>query len=277
MVTFAFLLSLTTAALWQWKAPTMYDIINTFAGFRPPPDDVAQKTHLWLAVSLIAELFFYTALAMVKISLLLFFRQIGQRTMRMFVYVWWALLLLVVGVWATNVATVHYKCLVKPSLEFLLVECLAEEETQAQLVSLRLNCALDVISDFLIMLIPTSLVWGTKLPARRKVALIGLFSLTLITITIAITRVADIGSTRWFDGEKYGPLDVTHLWLWSAIEPCIGMSTAQVSFLLRTCPTNNLTGITSKQQSRSPPSQPSRSSLPPTSPSSNRPTPFSHD
>ena len=208
----------------------MYDIINTFAGFRPPPDDVAQKTHLWLAVSLIAELFFYTALAMVKISLLLFFRQIGQRTMRMFVYVWWALLLLVVGVWATNVATVHYKCLVKPSLEFLLVECLAEEETQAQLVSLRLNCALDVISDFLIMLIPTSLVWGTKLPARRKVALIGLFSLTLITITIAITRVADIGSTRWFDGEKYGPLDVTHLWLWSAIEPCIGMSTVQVSF-----------------------------------------------
>lgn len=68
------------------------------------------------------------------------------------------------------------------------------------------------------MLLPTILLWRTKIRLAKKLAILGLFSLSLITIAIAIARVADINVTKRPDGN----LDNSYLWLWSVIEPSVG-------------------------------------------------------
>ena len=61
-------------------------------------------------------------------------------------------------------------------------------------------------------------------------ALIGLFSLSLITMAVATARAADLSATMWVNGLH----DPTYLWLWSAIESCIGMLMESESLLTMT-------------------------------------------
>lgn len=68
------------------------------------------------------------------------------------------------------------------------------------------------------MLIPISILWNVRVPLRKKVAFIGLFSLTIITIVVAIVRAVNITSTRQGTGQE----DTTFLWLWSAIQAPLG-------------------------------------------------------
>lgn len=70
-----------------------------------------------------------------------------------------------------------------------------------------------------VMLLPMLLLWNTKIRRAKKLAILGLFSLSIITIIISIVRVASIALTLRPDGN----LDSTYLWLWSSIEPCVGM------------------------------------------------------
>lgn len=68
------------------------------------------------------------------------------------------------------------------------------------------------------MVLPTTLVWNTQIKWSKKLALIGLFSLSIITIIIAIVRAVMVDSVRRPDGNP----DVTWLFFWSAIEPSVG-------------------------------------------------------
>ena len=69
------------------------------------------------------------------------------------------------------------------------------------------------------MLLPTILVWNTKFGWSKKLALVGLFSLSIVTIIIALIRAVMVDSTRRPDGNP----NVTWLWFWSAVEPSVGM------------------------------------------------------
>lgn len=71
---------------------------------------------------------------------------------------------------------------------------------------------------FLVMFIPVRLLWRVQMQFKNKMALIGLFSASVITMAIAIARAANLSATMWVNGTH----DPTYVWLWSAIEPCIG-------------------------------------------------------
>lgn len=62
------------------------------------------------------------------------------------------------------------------------------------------------------------MLWNVKINARQKLALTGIFSLTVITMMFAIIRVAVV--TR----QTRANPDSTWLYLWSAIEPPVGKS-----------------------------------------------------
>ncbi|KAI1288185.1 hypothetical protein F5Y03DRAFT_380094 [Xylaria venustula] len=64
------------------------------------------------------------------------------------------------------------------------------------------------------MLIPIKLLWNVRIQRKKKVAIMSIFSLSLVTIAIAIARVADIGSTEKTNGLP----DSTYLWFWSALQ-----------------------------------------------------------
>ena len=68
------------------------------------------------------------------------------------------------------------------------------------------------------MAIPITLLWDIRMAWSKKFAFMALFSLSVVTMAIAIVRAVDITRTKWVTGQN----DPTYLWLWSAVEPCIG-------------------------------------------------------
>lgn len=65
------------------------------------------------------------------------------------------------------------------------------------------------------MALPISMLWGVQMSLRRKAALIGIFSLAIITIVFAVIR-GTIVSTFTKQPEP------SWLYLWNSIEHCIG-------------------------------------------------------
>ncbi len=68
------------------------------------------------------------------------------------------------------------------------------------------------------MLIPISMLWGTQMRLRRKLALAGIYSLVIITIIFAIVRTTLVSSLTRLP-------DTLWLYMWSAIETTIGVCT----------------------------------------------------
>lgn len=64
--------------------------------------------------------------------------------------------------------------------------------------------------------IPVSLLWKIKMPLRQKLALMGIFSLTLFVVIISIVRVAVI---RISDRVN---VDQTWLFVWANVEMGVG-------------------------------------------------------
>ncbi|KAK3326717.1 hypothetical protein B0H66DRAFT_530715 [Apodospora peruviana] len=220
-VIFACLLVLISAALWQWVAPAMYLTVDIANGHELPSDFFSQM-QLWLRVSYVIQNFFYISLAAVKLSLLFFFRRLGHHMDR-FKYVWWPVVGFTLASLGIALGISQWRCFLG-SIEYTLTTCIQPSSAEFTIVAVKINCALDVFSDFLIMLIPAILVWGVQMRLRRKLAFTGLFSLTLVTMSIAIVRMAGVSAA--FNGQQYDP---SYLWLYSAIEACIAIVIACLS------------------------------------------------
>ncbi|KAK4206939.1 hypothetical protein QBC37DRAFT_444784 [Rhypophila decipiens] len=219
----AAILVIITTALWQWVAHSMYLTLNVSVGAAVPPADFFSQLELWLRVSYVVQTFFYTTLTAVKLSLLFFFRRLGGHMDRLR-YVWWPVLGLTLATWVTGLGTSQFKCLLGSS-EYIITYCDKPWAIEFTTVTLKVNCALDVLTDVLILLIPIILVWGVQLHLRRKLAFTGLFSLTAITIIVSIVRAVGINASKWENGQN----DPSYIWLWSAIEACIAIVVACLS------------------------------------------------
>ncbi|KAK8037682.1 hypothetical protein PG991_001028 [Apiospora marii] len=218
---FAFTLVLITAAVWQWGAGKIYHVLNVQAGVETyDPENFLPWMRQWLLASLIAELFFYTSLVSIKLAFLFFFRRLGA-SIQYFRWIWWPVLGITLGSYFGAVGNVHYKCLVGP-IETVLQECNTAPSVSFIIKTLKANCALDVLTDFMSMYPQDTFrksFYDSMIRWAKKFAILGLFSLSIITMVIAIVRVADIGSTRRPDGN----IDNSYLWLWSFIEPCVAI------------------------------------------------------
>ncbi|CAN8095351.1 unnamed protein product [Discula destructiva] len=216
------------AALWQWVAATMYwtlEISQGTAQLTVSLEEYFEKLKLWLRVTFLASIFFYTALTAVKLSFLLFFRRLGDRVYR-FPWYWWPVLAFVLCTWIIGIGTSAKEadCTLPKNIEVLFYECQASSFTSFDTAVIKAMCVLDIVSDFLIVMIPVGLLWNVKMRLRRKLAFLGLFSLSLITVAIAIARVADISATTLGSGASGFGFNPKFLWLWTAVEPCVGES-----------------------------------------------------
>ncbi|KAK7946967.1 uncharacterized protein PG986_011288 [Apiospora aurea] len=195
----------------------MCHVLNVQAGVEPY--DEAQFLHRmrrWLVASLVAMLCFYTSLASVKLAFLFFFRRLGAGV-QYFDRIWWAVLVVSVGSYLVAVGNLRYRCLVGSDVESVLRECNEAPSVGFETATLKANCALDVLTDFMVMSLPAILLWKAQIRWAKKLAILGLFSLSIVTTAIAIVRVANIDSTRRPDGN----LDSSYLFLWTFIEPCV--------------------------------------------------------
>lgn len=143
----AAVLVLVTATLWQWAARDLYYILRLAAGLVPLEADYATRLYRGLKVSLTVELFFYTALFLIKLSFLLFFRRLGSHV-RGQKYIWWPVFALAVTSYLVSVGDVEYHCLVGRTVEYLETQCSTQTAIRFTTATLIVNCVLDVISDF---------------------------------------------------------------------------------------------------------------------------------
>lgn len=67
-----------------------------------------------------------------------------------------------------------------------------------------------------VITVPIIMLWNVHVSWGKKLALIGIFSLTIIVIIVSIIRVTVVTS-------KTASADVTWLYLWGSIEMAVGM------------------------------------------------------
>ncbi|KAL8993148.1 MAG: hypothetical protein Q9169_006569 [Polycauliona sp. 2 TL-2023] len=207
-----------SAITWQVFAERMYYVLRVSAGLEMPREDIAQVAGSYFKATLAVIILFYTALWSIKISFLLFFRRLGNNV-RGQRRLWWPIFGITVATYFACIGTIQYQCLVS-SFEYLATNCATPSATSFQQVTLKLNCAWDVITDCLIMLIPFSMLKGVQMRWDRKAALGGIFSLVVITMIFAIVRVSLVG------GNDRTQPDSSWLYLWSAIEASIAIIVA---------------------------------------------------
>lgn len=235
LVIFSWFLALLTAILWQVVSGYMYTFMYVISGrLWPPPADFLLNTERYYTGQLIVLIFFYTGLWSVKLSFLIFFRRLGQNIDKQ-KYLWWPVLFFTLATYFVCIGDIPYKCLVG-SLDEIVVKCSPGENIKFTLDTLKVNCSLDVLSDFLIMIIPITLIWNVRIRWEKKLALMGIFSLVLVTMAISIVRVvvnsglttSSIVQVTDTNGLTKQP-DTSWLYLWSSIEQCVAIIIAGLS------------------------------------------------
>lgn len=81
-----------------------------------------------------------------------------------------------------------------------------------------------------VLIIPFTLLWNVRIHTRRKLAFFGLFSLSLVTIAVAIARTADLDATK----KSNDMPDSSFLWMWSVIQAALGKPRQEFAFLFHT-------------------------------------------
>ncbi|KAK4168776.1 hypothetical protein QBC43DRAFT_106231 [Cladorrhinum sp. PSN259] len=217
------LIILATAILWQMTADNMYYVMAVVAGVRQyDGSDLLGDLARFLRGAAVAMTLYHISLVTIKVSLLLFFRRIGEHQDRLR-YVWWPVMVFTLATGVAMLANFQWSCFFG-DYERIFLTCGQRDKITYNVVVVKINCALDVISDFMIMMIPVILIWNVRMRLAKKMAFVGLFSLTIITMIIAIVRAA--GTTRiWDKGEGYW----SYLGLYNAIEACIATIIACLS------------------------------------------------
>ncbi|KAI9808507.1 MAG: hypothetical protein M1827_007212 [Pycnora praestabilis] len=213
LVLAAWLMYLASAIIWQWDLGPLYAQLTSYTGQGPPPPEFLATLVRFLHTEVSLIFLFYTSLWLVKLSVLIFFRRLGQGT-RGFKKWWWCVLGFTVISWGVVIGVIDYGCLLG-SVKHITGECAAGAET-FQYWTLRISCIFDVLTDVTIITLPYLMLRKARISWTQKLALMGIFSLTVIVMIFAIVRVAIVTSTS-------AQGNISWLDMWSNIEMAVCM------------------------------------------------------
>ncbi|KAI9780212.1 MAG: hypothetical protein M1816_003136 [Peltula sp. TS41687] len=206
----ALVILIASAVMYQFMAPTMYNIFRITNKQELPPADLQEKLIPYLKMQFAVTLLFWTCLWAIKFAFLAFFWRLGKNLR------WQRLLWNVVFAFT---AFAYIGCLISYSIacsSFKPGDCDTELHIQRALVSLRYSTAIDVMSDLLIIWLPVNLVWRVQMKRKEKAALGFLFSLGGVIVVFAIVRVVRTNSTTRHPEPIW-------LALWSASESSVAV------------------------------------------------------
>lgn len=161
----------------------------------------------------LATIFVWSSLFSVKISFLLFFKQLIERVRHIQIW-WWIVFSLVCAAAPVNMFMGFFIC---PNFTLELSEaCPTASIVSNTITYLYTSCILDILTDLIVLSIPVALLWNVKIDLRRKLALITVLGLSIFMIAIAIVRVSlvKIGRT----GAPATQPDNIWLFFWQNIE-----------------------------------------------------------
>ncbi|MCJ1282375.1 hypothetical protein MMC26_001698 [Xylographa opegraphella] len=215
----AWIMSLGSASIWQAARKQLYLGVAVASGESVAlPTDFFSEMQTFLRSLLAAYLIQFTTLWSVKLSFLFFFRGLGRNVKRQRI-IWWTAMAFVLASLAVCIGTLDYLCLAS-SVTYIIEYCESTRTVDMEYLALRLSTSLDILTDVSIILVSTNILWNIKINLRKKLALVGICSLTVFVIVVAIIRV--VIST------KDDTLDLTWLILWGGVESSVGQSSIVV-------------------------------------------------
>ncbi|KAK3331781.1 hypothetical protein B0T19DRAFT_456129 [Cercophora scortea] len=163
------------------------------------------------AVSLIRGAFAQAILCWVgiytiKMNFLVFFFRIGRK-LREYLIFWWVVTAVTAGSFIVTIGLLNYKCINGGN-------CIGDPVFEVQWI---FSCVADIVTDFLILIFPITILWGVHLiDLRKKFILGGSFSLTLFTMAIITIRLAHPNSKLGV--ESFQAEHLIWLWFWLTVE-----------------------------------------------------------
>ncbi|MCJ1311398.1 hypothetical protein MMC25_005069 [Agyrium rufum] len=208
---FAWLMQVGNAIIWQVNVNKMYLIIAviTRKTLIPPPD-IMDELVKYLRGSFAAYVLGYAALWSIKLSVMLFFRRMGE-SIRTQQIIWWCILTVVMISFVICLVIPDNKCLIGP-VSVLLGECRGENSGRWDYIALKVAAVLDVTTDALIVFFPLNILRKVKINMRTKLALTTICSLTVFVMAFAIARIAV------FTGTTSIAISMPWLMFWGSIE-----------------------------------------------------------
>ncbi|KAJ8071714.1 hypothetical protein OCU04_002030 [Sclerotinia nivalis] len=209
LVILAWSMLLGTSILWQIESFALYDQYAVFRGEKAIYPGFLEKGEAFMHTIVPFGILFYSGLWSVKLALLFFFKRLGYE-IKVHKIWWWSVMSITVITYIVCIADMNYKCSLN-SYEYILTVCGTKENAHSNNHTFYANCAIDIFTDCCILSVPILILWNSRVPTRKKIILLGLFSLTVIVIIISIIRVAVVSSTDT-------NVDTSWLYFWSNIE-----------------------------------------------------------
>jgi hypothetical protein len=146
---FAWILLLTTAILWTVIMDKVYYMKYVLSGMLPPTDipRLFDAIRVYLHGSLAVLMMFYMGLWTIKINFLIFFKRLGYQINYFRIY-WWCVTIFTVIAGAACLGNIQYSCLAV-TVEESVAKCSTPSAVRYQDITLKVNCALDVLTDVL--------------------------------------------------------------------------------------------------------------------------------
>ncbi|KAJ5811861.1 hypothetical protein N7474_008162, partial [Penicillium riverlandense] len=182
-----------------------------------PGVNIATVTKLlWLY-----EFFYGSVVPAVKMSVILLYHRIFPVTW--FRRVLYGLSFLVLGWWIGIVVTAGFQCQPYDYFWKQYTDPTAEGSCVDIYAFFISNAALSVLTDFLILICPISMVLRLQMPMNRKLTVLGIFLLAGFACVAGVIRI-------YFLTQMYANDDLTwnqsNSFIWSSVEPCIGITCA---------------------------------------------------
>ncbi|KAF2675980.1 hypothetical protein K458DRAFT_380632, partial [Lentithecium fluviatile CBS 122367] len=215
LVVLAFAFTLATAVTMQLTSLYMYQLEYVRVGLiYPPPSTFMSDTGKYFKGTVAMAVFFPCTLWSVKFAFLLFFWKLVNK-IRSLRWHWYAAFAFTILSFAGAFAATDWKCIASP-VEIIFAECATRDSGVRMKFFMWFICAIDVFSDMLIMSIPIVMLWQIRLPMRKRLSLVALFSLVCVTMAIAFVRASQITTYK-------GQPDNSRTTLWTFVEQCISV------------------------------------------------------
>ncbi|WEW61898.1 hypothetical protein PRK78_007396 [Emydomyces testavorans] len=211
----AYLFLLTHDILATLVAPAVYLLLDVSNG-GPIPSDFIEKADYLVRMLFASNIMFILCLYLVKASLLALLWRLF-RNLPSFRRAWWALLGLTVISATITIVLAPIAC-----SKLTAFGCVAPKNIKRDLTAVRFTAAADILTDLMLMALPTAFILSSRLALIQKLGLVGLFMLGFTVISMSILRIIATDSP-----EKHPP--PSWLLFWSAMETSVAVMTSCVA------------------------------------------------
>ncbi|KAK8040134.1 hypothetical protein PG993_008545 [Apiospora rasikravindrae] len=219
LVIAAWLMLLTSAILWAVKGGVLYWMYDVQYGRRPSTPEFVPAYGTSMPLVFIWSTLFSACLWAVKFSFLVFFRRLGFKVNRKHFW-WWFVFAVTACGGIVAIVDLDFSCTLT-DIEYIMAECTKKKHVRFQDAGIYTNLAIDLVTDLLILSIPFRMLWNVRIPLRKKVALLGVFSLTIVIMVVAIIRTAFVRGVGVGFGEQIASTE--WLFLWSNVEASVAL------------------------------------------------------